>query len=309
MSSDALSGFTAWPRRRQGRKAWGSESPGRHVSQDNLDGSRIHHFWHHPLGDGRLGCGPRLDPNSGTIRRLARLEGLGERGHVRSVGILRGSIRRLGQAEGAKSIGRDDHLGGRVLVGGACRLRRCGHDLARFRALVPFGQVVGVDADLLEPLERPPLRLHVGHVVFDPLDLDGAGQQLRAILLKRGNAGSLGLLFRLIEHGALQVEDDPLRLIAGSRELVFPRSEHGREPSPSRVGITLGHSPASPLNLPPHLRFPHEPPVPDTFLIIPELGRPVNEEDLTRIRGAGACRRAGSRGLSAARGPSGGRQP
>ena len=50
---------------------------------------------------------------------------------------------------------------------------------------VPFGEVLGIVGDRVQPFQRPAARLDVGNLLADPLGLQGAQEQIGAILLDR----------------------------------------------------------------------------------------------------------------------------
>ena len=183
----------------------------------------------------------------------------------------------------------------------ARRSRSAGRGFARLGLLVPFGQVVGIARDLVEPLQRSALHLDLNHVSLDPLDLDGPAQEPGAVFLDGGHAGLPGQNLCLIQDGARQVNDDPLRLLVGPRKLVLPGPEDGRKPAPARVGITLGHPQVSPpLERADQSRIPApamgRSPAASSFMI-PDSGRECHHADARR---PGSCVRCSGRRWEAA---------
>ena len=142
---------------------------------------------------------------------------------------------RRGLGVGLDLLGQD--VVGRDVIDGPGR-RGC---RPRLGFQLPFGQVVGIRGDLLQPLQRPASGLDLDDLLPVLLGLERLVQQQTAIILDRGDPRLLGQGLGQVERPCRQVEDDPVDLVAGADRPVLARPEDRGEPSPSRESGPLGH--------------------------------------------------------------------
>ncbi len=145
---------------------------------------------------------------------------------------------RNGSGIGLLRLGLRIGRGRRLHSGRGCGLR-LGHGQDRLEAFarvgpgVPLGEVLGIVRDRVQPFQRPAARLDVGNVLADPLGLQGAQEQIGAILLDRLDPCPSGLPLRQLEQRIGQEERQPSRLQTRIESLLLAGSINAGEPPPT----------------------------------------------------------------------------